>query len=219
MLKDEGDFEGENANQPAVPSLFGDYPQVFSAARNFPIGRFDDFQRHKIRLWATYNVPLGHAGAVDLSAMYRFNSGLAYSLAADNVDLTGTQVAIAQAAGYANTPNDGTQTLYFGKRGAQTFPGYSLVDFSAQYAVPVWQTLRPYLKFDIYNVFDNDKLVSWNTTVFPDFNGPVDALGLPLNYTKGPNFGKATSPADYPAWAPGGNDGGRTFRIAFGFRF
>jgi TonB dependent receptor len=218
MLKDEGDFEGEATNQPAVSSLFGDYPEVFSAARNFPTGRFDDFQRHKIRLWATYNVPLGRFGGLDVSGMFRYNSGLAYSIAAQNVDLTDTQLAIAEAHGYANVPNDGTQTLYFGKLGSQTFDGYGLVDFSAQYTIPVYRTLRPYLKFDIYNMFNNDSLISFDTTVFPDFAGPVDGLGLPLNYIKGPNFGKATSATDYPAWAPG-NDGGRTFRIAFGFRF
>jgi hypothetical protein len=219
MLKDEGNFEGEATNQPALSSLLGNYPEVFSANRNFPIGRFDDFQRHKVRLWATYNMPLGQFGAVDLSGMFRFNSGLAYSLTAKNVDLTDTQLAIAEAAGYANAPNDGTQTLYFGKRGAQTFSSYALVDFSAQYGIPVWQTLRPYLKFDIYNVFNNDKLITWNTTVFPDFNGPTDPLGLPLNYIQGPNFGKPTSAANYPSWAPGGNTGGRTFRLAFGLRF
>jgi len=219
MLRDEGNFEGEATNQPGTSSIYGNYPEVFSADRNFPIGRFDDFQRHKVRLWATYNVPLGRFGSVDVSGLYRYNSGLAYSLAAKNVDLTDAQLAIAEAAGYANVPNDGTQTLFFGKRGSQTFPGASLVDLSAQYGIPVWQTLRPYLKFDIYNLFNNDKLISWNTTVFPDFNGPTDGLGLPLNYIQGPNFGKPTSASNYPAWAPGGNDGGRTFRVAFGFRF
>jgi hypothetical protein len=219
MLKDEGNFEGEATNQPALSSLYGNYPEVFAAARNFPIGRFDDYQRHKVRVWATYAMPLGRLGTLDLSGLYRYNSGLAYSLAARNVDLTNTQLAIAEAAGYANVPNGGTQTLYFGHRGAQTFPGYALVDFSAQYTVPVWQTLRPYLKFDTYNLFDNDKLITWNTTVFPDFTGPTDPLGLPLNYIQSPTFGKATSPANYPAWSPGGNDGGRTFRLAFGFRF
>jgi len=219
MLKDEGDFEGEATNAPGTSSLFGNYPEVFSADRNFPVGRLNDFQRHKVRLWATYDVPLGRAGDVNVAGIFRYNSGLAYSLAAKNVDLTDTQLAIADAAGYANVPNGGTQTLYFGKRGSQMFPGYGLVDFSATYAIPVWQSLRPYLKFDVYNLLNNDKLISWNTTVFPDFNGPTDALGLPLNYIQGPNFGKATSPTNYPAWAPGGNDGLRTFRLAFGFRF
>ena len=219
MLKDEGNFEGEATNQPALSSLYGDYPEVFSATRNFPVGRFDDYQRHKVRLWATYDLPLGRFGTLDLSGLYRYNSGIAYSLAARNVDLSDTQLLIAEAAGYANVPNGGTQTLYFGKRGAQTFPGYGLVDVSAQYTIPVWQTLRPYLKVDVYNLLNNDKLISWNTTVFPDPSGPVDALGLPLTYIQGPSFGKPTSPANYPAWSAGGNDGSRTFRLAFGFRF
>jgi hypothetical protein len=219
MLKDEGNFEGEATNQPALSSLYGNYPDVFSASRNFPLGRFDDYQHHKVRLWATYAVPVGRAGDVDLSAMLRYNSGLAYSLAARNVGLTDQQLALAEIAGYANVPNSGTQTLYFGTRGAQTFPGYALVDVSTQYTIPVWHTGKPYLKFDVFNVFNNDKLISWNTTVFPDFTGPADALGLPLNYIQGPSFGKPASPTNYPTWAPGSNDGGRTFRVAFGLRF
>ena len=63
QLQNEGDFEGEAANQPGSPSLYGDYPEVFTADRNFPIGRFDDFQRHKVRLWAVWNRSLGRFGA------------------------------------------------------------------------------------------------------------------------------------------------------------
>ena len=75
QLENEGNFEGEAANQPGMPSLFGDYPEVFTEDRNYPIGRFDDFQRHKVRLWAIYNRPLGRFGAVDLSGMYGVQLG------------------------------------------------------------------------------------------------------------------------------------------------
>ena len=36
QLQNEGDFEGEAANQPGNPSLFGDNPEVFTADRNLP---------------------------------------------------------------------------------------------------------------------------------------------------------------------------------------
>ena len=51
-----------------------------------------------------------------------------------------------------------------------------------------------------------------------DWDGPVDALGIPLNYIEGPRFGEATAETDYPAWRSG-LTGGRTFLAAFGFRF
>ena len=62
QMKNHGNFEGEAANQPGAPSLFGDYPESFSADRNFPYGRLDDFQRHKIRAWTTYLLDVGRFG-------------------------------------------------------------------------------------------------------------------------------------------------------------
>ena len=82
----------------------------------------------------------------------------------------------------------------------------------------MWRSLRPYLKFDVLNVFNDQTLIGFDTTVDPDYDGPVDALGLPLNYIKSPNFGKADSNGDYPGWRTGQN-GGRTFLVAFGVRF
>jgi hypothetical protein len=218
QLQNEGNFEGEASNQPGVPSLLGDYPEVFNETRNFPYGRTDDFQRHKVRLWAVYNVPMGRWGGLDLTGLWRYNSALSYSLRALNVTLTDTQLAIAQAAGYANEPNGGDQTLYFGERGSQSFKGYAVFDLGVGYNVPVWRTVRPYFKLDLLNVLNNQKQIGWNTTVTPDFNGPLDSLGLPLNYIQGPRFGQATRNLDYPVYRSG-FDGGRTALLSFGIRF
>jgi hypothetical protein len=218
QLQNEANFEGEAANQPGVPSLLGDYPEVFTEARNFPFGRTDDFQRHKVRLWAVYNLSMGHWGGLDLSGMYRYNSALSYSLRALNVPLSDIQIARAEAAGYANAPNGGDQTLYFGERGSESFNGYALVDLGVQYNVPLWRTVRPFVKLDLLNVFNNHKQIGFNTTVTPDNDGPVDELGLPLNFIRGTRFGQAVRNLDYPAYRSGFN-GGRTALLAFGVRF
>ena len=121
--------------------------------------------------------------------------------------------------GYANAPNDGTQTLFFGKRGSQTFPGYALVDFGrAVLRSRCGRRVRPYLKFDIYNVFNNDKLIGHDVVVNADPNSPLDSLGRPTGYIQGARFGQATRNLDYPTWRPG-FDGGRTFLMSFGLRF
>jgi Carboxypeptidase regulatory-like domain len=218
QLQNEGNFEGEASNQPGAVSLLGDYPEVFTEARNFPMGRTDDFQRSKVRLWAIYNMSLGQWGGLDLSGLYRYNSGLTYSFRAQNVPLTDQQLAASEAAGYVNLPNGGDQTLYFGDRGTGDFPGYALVDFGVAYNIPVYRTVRPFVKLDVLNAFNNQKQVGFNTTVTPDFNGPVDAQGLPLNYIKGSRFGQAVENLDYPPYRPG-FDGGRTFLMSFGVRF
>ena len=84
--------------------------------------------------------------------------------------------------------------------------------------MPIWQTVQPWIQMQVYNVLNNQKLIQWDTTVTRDLTGPVDAIGQPINYVQGPNFGKATAATHYPRWSSGEN-GGRTFRVAMGIRF
>jgi hypothetical protein len=81
----------------------------------------------------------------------------------------------------------------------------------------VFRTLRPWIKLDLFNAFDNDKLVSFDTTVEPDPASPVDALGLPTGYIRSASFGNARSAGNFPRSL--GVTGGRTFRMSLGFRF
>ncbi len=96
--------------------------------------------------------------------------------------------------------------------------GYGVVDASVSYAVPVFRSLAPWVKVELFNVLDNDKQIAWNTVVAADPASPLDALGLPTGYVKGTNFGKATSNNHFITSLPG-VPGGRTFRMSFGLRF
>jgi hypothetical protein len=218
QLKNDGNTEGELSNQPGVPSVYGDYPEVFTASRHYPTGRVNDFQRSKVRLWTIYTLGLGKYGDVDLTGLWRYNTGLTYSLVATGEPLSDLQNEIAAAAGYQNAPDGGEQDIFFGKLGSGTFPGYGVGDFGVNYSIPVWRTVKPYFKLEVLNAFNNQKKIAFDTTVVADWDGPVDALGIPLNYTEGPRFGEATAETDYPAWRSG-LTGGRTFLAAFGFRF
>jgi len=82
----------------------------------------------------------------------------------------------------------------------------------------VWQSLRPWVKLEVLNAFNNQKLVSWNTSITADASGPKDENGLPVNYVKSATFGTATGPGSYPRPRPG-LDGGRTLLVAAGVRF
>jgi hypothetical protein len=62
MLEDEGNYEGDAANQPAATSPIGDYPEIFGSARQFPSGRLQDFQRHRLRVWSVYECRHGSRG-------------------------------------------------------------------------------------------------------------------------------------------------------------
>jgi hypothetical protein len=214
QLENDGNFEGEAANNPGIPSLIGDYPETYVAERSFPDGRLDDFQRHKVRLWANYSFDMHQFGRLDIAPLYRYNSARTFSLVAPAVALTPAQAAFNP--GYVRLPS--SQPVFFGRRGSQEFQDYALVDLGVTYGVPVWQSMRPWVKLEVLNLFNNQQLIAWDTTVAADLNGAKDANGLPLDYLTGPNFGKATSNASY-ARPRQGMDGGRTFILAAGVRF
>ena len=100
---------------------------------------------------------------------------------------------------------------------------------SFNYNIPVFRTLRPWVKFDVYNLFNNQKLIAWNTTVSQDPASPKDSLGYATGYIKGATFGTATGNTvtnlnvttinAYPVAFSGAVAGGRTFQVAVGFRF
>jgi len=228
QLQNYGDYEGEGSNTPGSTSAIGNYPEAFDTARTFPFGDLQNFERNRLRLWSIYNWQMGSRGALSVSGLLRVDSGLAYSLAAKNVPLTSTQTAILTAAGYPDQP--GPQTVFFtGARGDQNFAGYGVFDMSINYDVPVFRSLKPWVKFDVYNLLNNEKLIAWSTTVTPNKATPVDNLGLPTGYTPSSTFGTATGNTvtnlnnsninTFPLAFAGAQPGGRTFRVSVGFRF
>jgi hypothetical protein len=219
QLKNEGNYEGEAANAPGAPSVIGDYPEILVESRNFPMGNLDDFQRHKVRAWMTYLVDAGRFGSFDVTPMWRYNSALSYSLVANSVPLSAIQRS--RNPGYARLPGsgaNGSQTLFFDERGSEEFAGYGLVDLAVTYQVPVWKTLKPWVKMEVLNALNNDKLIGWDTSLAIDPASALDANGLPTGYLKGARFGQGTSTAHYARPRPG-LTGGRTYFAALGLRF
>jgi hypothetical protein len=135
-------------------------------------------------------------------------------LAAQGQALSPVQRALLSA--YPDRPT--SQIVYYGERGAGSFDGYGVFDLGLGYNIPVFKSLRPWLRWDIYNAFNNQKLIAYNTTVTPDPNSPLDSLGLRTGYVQGGSFGKATSNAHFPIPFQG-ETGGRTYRFAMGLRF
>ena len=205
QLKNHGNFEGESPNP--TGSVFGDYPEMLSLERSAPYGRLDDFQRNKVRVWADYNASLGRFGSFTFAPIYRYNSGRTYSLVLNNQPLTPVQQGMNP--GYAGAP---VQQVFFGERGSQSFNGFSLMDVAVTYRVPVWRSAQPWIKFEAFNVLNNQKLIAWDTTITADASSPRDEFGLPTGYVEGPRFGQATANSHYPAPRPGA-DGGQSVRL------
>ena len=211
QLKNDGNFEGETPNP--AGSAFGDYPEMLSIARSAPLGRLDDFQRNKVRVWADYRTALGSFGSITVAPIYRYNSARTYSLVLNGQPLSAVQAA--RNPGYAGTP---TQQIFFGDRGSQSFEGFALVDLAVTYSIPVWRSAHPWIKFETFNVLNNQKLIAWDTTITADAASARDEFGLPTSYVQGPRFGQGTANSHYPTARPG-VDGGRMFDFAVGFRF
>jgi hypothetical protein len=207
QLRNRGNFEGEADSRPAISSAIGEYPEAFNERRHFPIGRLAGFQRHGLRLWNVYAFDLGAFGNVGLAGFFTLDSPLTYSLRTGSQPITAIQRSLLE--GYVSQPTG--QSLYFGPRGSEQFRWYSQLDLAATYNIPRFKRASPWLKLELYNALDNQRLVTWNVTVLPDPASPLDELGLPTGYIKGPRFGQAQSNGNY--LTP------RTFAMAFGVRF
>lgn len=219
QLRNRGSFAGEAASQPGIPSVFGNFPEIFGPAldRLMPEGRFDNYQQHKLRVYGVLMQPLGRFGSLDVSPLWRVNSGTVYSLSAG---MPVPQVQLARNPGYpANDINPFVrETVFFGERGANQFKGYGVLDLAVTYRIPVWKSVAPWAKVELYNALNNQKQIAWDRTVSPDPTSALDANGIPTGYIKGPRFGQATTDNQYPQPYLGQN-GGRAFRMAFGVRF
>ena len=191
QLRNEGNYNGENTNQPGVPSIIGDYPEAFSAERHHP-------RSLAVRIPASQGSSLDHlqhehgtATATTLSLLMRVDNNGAYSHTA-SVPLTSIQLARLDAAGYPDAPS--AQTVYFGERGSQEFPTYAVFDFAAGYNIPVFRSLRPW---------DQDgslQRVQQPEGGRVEHDGrcgqrrPEDALGLPTDFIRGPATARPPQP-------------------------
>jgi hypothetical protein len=219
QLRNHGNFAGEAAGQPGIPSIFGNTPEVYGPAldRLMPEGRLDNFQRHKLRVYGTYGQSLGRFGSLDVTPLWRVNSGGVYSHTAS---IATPAALLALNPGYpASSVSAATrQTVFFGERNAYNFKGYGVMDLAATYNLAVWRSLRPWFKVEVFNMLNNQKQIAWDRTVTANAASALDANGYRTGETLGPRYGQATSGAHFPTPYPN-QTGGRAFRIALGARF
>ena len=177
------------------------------------MGWLQDTQRHKLRLWSVYDLNLGRGGDVSFSGLMRVNSGQVYSLRLSQGP-TATQKTLLAA--YPDRPS--TQAVFFGERGSENFKGFGVLDVSVNYNVPVFTSVRPWIKVDVFNALNNQKQIAWSTSIKADPASAKDSLGLATGYLPNAAFGTATSNNQFPA-PLAGVAGGRTMRFAVGVRF
>ncbi|MEM6792422.1 MAG: TonB-dependent receptor [Acidobacteriota bacterium] len=208
QIENEGNFEGEGTNTPGISSVLGDYPEIRSESRHFPVGALNDFAESKLRVWTNYSLGLGRAGSLNFALLANWDSGRTFS-ATDSVSLSAIQNALI-AANY-DGPGPANQTVFFEGRGNVEFDDSLTFDLGVNYQLPIASDFELWIKADVINIFNDDTQIAGDTNVDADTDGPVDALGIPLNFTtptaflSGRNNGDFVEPFEY--------------RFTVGFRF
>jgi hypothetical protein len=225
-----GNDDGESAQAGAVantdPSLF--YPEYFSYSRVAPIGYLQGDQRHKLRAWAGYRLPLGK-GSLEATVMQSYDSGLPYSISGA-INLT-RYTGAPTNLGYASVPNG---LYYFSGRGELRADSIRSTDLALRYSVHVY-ALELFAQGDLLNAFNNAALfdpLRISTTVTtaatsatlspfdPAKQTPIQCptgasaatcTAMGANYQLATNFGQPLNNLAYQT--------PRTVRVSLGVRF
>ena len=210
-----GNIEAENAASVTTFASANSYPEYRQASWSYPYGDLNGDQRHKLRLWAMYELPApARLGRFDLGFMQRADSGQPYDLSF----LVDTRPYVTNP-GYLAPPS--TVTYFASGRGAFRFKGAVRTDLSLSWNhhVPKWTNAELFCRFVANNVLNNLALTGFNTTILGRTNDAALAAFNPfttspaegVNWSKGPSFGQATSPNSYQS--------PRDFNVSVGFRF
>jgi len=205
----KGSVEGEDSTNGATRASANEYPEYRQASWNYPLGYTNGDQRHKMRIWGTWQVPLPRViGTFDLGATQRYDSGGPYDYSF-SVDPR----PYVTNPGYLVPPS--SVTYYATGRGAFHFDGYWRTDLSLSWNYKIYKKTQIFFRGIAANVFNNQALQSFNNVVTtsgmtafnPFTTTPVEGV----NWKKDSLYGQASSPSSYQA--------PRDFSFSVGFRF
>ncbi len=219
-----GNFDGENAASGSLRTGILAYPEYFDRSWNSPVGDLTSDQRHKIRLWAIYDLPINTSWfKSSFSVLQQYDTGTPYG-AVGTVD---TRPYVTNP-GYLNAPS--TVTYYFTARDAFRYDDISRTDLSLNFNFKVASTVEIFVEPQVLNVFNQQNFTvnssiqtraNTGSSSFAAFNpfteqpkqGPAATGGATpqYNWNYASTFGKPSSPASYQL--------PRTFRVSAGVRF
>ena len=173
-------------------------------------------------------------GAVNLSVLQNYDSGLPYS-AVGTIKVQGAGTgAPTSGTGYDLNVAPGTNQYYFSDRGAFRTDDVWRTDGSINYSFPIWK-FQLFAQAEMLNILNGKDAIAVSTSVsaagsssnFTAFNPfttdrasliecPQGASGatckaMGANWQKGSAFGTATGPASFQT--------PRTYRFSLGVRF
>jgi hypothetical protein len=220
-----GNVTGEDLGSgPLVGDNAGEYPEYRQERWNYPTGFLTGDQRHRLRAWASYDVPSTPIGAFNISLLEAFDSGTATS-----VDGVIDSRPYVTNPGYLTLP--ATVTYYFGGRGTLKHDNLTHTDLAINYKLKIFGNVEFFVQPEIINIFNEQGVTAFNEEVLTNVDCPGGASqgaacpagGLKafnpftetpvegVNYIKGPGFGKPESESDFQQ--------PRTYRLSVGIRF
>jgi hypothetical protein len=230
----EGNIEGETGGSgPTTRTDIVRYPEYLDPAWNFTVGNLNADVRHKVRAWATYDVPVPESfGRLNLGLLQFYTSGTPYG-AQGTVD---TRPFVPNTFGYVTPP--ATVQYFFTARDAFHMDALWRTDLALNYGHKLgFKKAELFFRGTVVNLFDREGLTNFwggvnseldlgcgtggciSTTVLTNANNNTVARFNPFmetpvegtHWRKAPTFGTPTS--RYAYQTP------RTFQFALGFRF
>jgi outer membrane receptor for ferrienterochelin and colicin len=229
-----GNVDGENAASGPLTVRLDDYPEYRQARWNAPEGNLFGDQRHRVRLWGTYTVPMAEAaGVLDFSLLFAAASGTPFVLTGATAAAPGVTIgqinpqAYVTNPGYARPPAS-VEYVFFPRDQYRTETQYR-TDLSVNYKRKIVGRAEGFFHAEVLNIFNKFQLCGCGGTVFNNgggsdvrvINTAIQVL-QPFNpftetpvegthWRKGPTFGQPANRFAYTS--------PRTFRFNLGVRF
>jgi hypothetical protein len=235
-----GNFDGENGAGGPLRGELLSYPEYREVRWNAPEGNLGTDQRHRVRIWGTYRVPIGSkAGSLDIGVVEGMASGTPYTFGGSNAENPGTGVGRINSAPFVINPGYATPVTsveyYFFERDRYRTEAQYRTDLSVNYQYRLRGGADVFFHAEILNIFNQYQLCGCGGTVFNNgggndmrtinngvltaansgtmrpFNPFTETPVQGVNWDLNPTFG---TPANRFAYTSP-----RTFRFNFGVRF
>ncbi len=217
LSQNYGNNVGETAGGGPTQSNIRRFPEYFQLSWNAPVGDLATDQRHRVRVYATWDVPLSERfGRLSIGGLEQIASGSPYG-ASGTVD---TRPYVTNP-GYANPP--ATVAYWFTARDAFHTETQIRTDLSLNYAYKFAKKFELFVRFTAQNLFDRQVLENLNSlnvpvrtnatnsTLYTRFNPFTETPVKGVNWDLGPTFGQ---PIDRLAYTTP-----RTTQFSIGLRF
>ncbi|HSL18183.1 MAG TPA: TonB-dependent receptor [Methylomirabilota bacterium] len=213
-----GNFDGETFDIGPIPGSFFEYQEYKEVDWNVPDGLLGIDQTHRLRAWVVWEAIATNRHNLSVSLLQSFLSGTPYAAIGrvDTIPFVGDPADL----GYANAP--GAPLYYFTDRGEFRTEDVTRTDLALNYSFFVdlfGGQLELFIQPEVTNVFNEDAVVTPNTTVFTarndssleTFNPFTETPVEGVHWAKGPSFGQPQDDGDFQQ--------PRTYRISVGLRF